>query len=111
MIGFKLKYTWYEGEEGQVIVTHKSKKESELVKDLIEIEKDVSNHNYGESVKCLPSAYERTIDLLIKKGYCVIPNYCIDELYIDDLMSGDKFKFTKRIKKIEWENDIDKFFI
>ena len=78
---FKLQYSWYEGEfQSCIFATNKDKKEIE--KDLKE---DVSSVKIDwdddKEVDCLPTAYEKVIETLEKKGYA--PCYFIeDPIYV-----------------------------
>ncbi|MBN2421832.1 hypothetical protein JXB41_01280 [Candidatus Woesearchaeota archaeon] len=105
---FKIKYTWYEGEEWTTYLT-KDVETNVFEKDLKQsykkakiIAKELEEK--GKGVDCRPEYYEHAINLLKKQGYKEIDvevNETYPTYYINDHYVELEYFFRKRRKIVE----------
>jgi len=81
---FELHYTWYEGEHQSTILAT-AKEQNEIEKDFKEAVSSVKIDDEKEKdVDCLPTAYDKIVNILTQKGYTVCyfltdPDYYVEK--------------------------------
>lgn len=112
---FKVKYTWYEGEEdwtylGKAVTQEQFDKDIKEARDFAESLLGTKVHftkeylGKGYSVECLPEFYRQVIWYLTeKKGYIECNIFDNFTYYVEDAMNNRKISILKSEQKIERE--------
>lgn len=85
----KIKYVWYEGDEGECFVIHPDKTDEEFERDMKQIEDKINTtQQYKEDdlekyMRVCPSFYNSLIEELSSMGYIIEDPYH-DTYYIED---------------------------
>ena len=105
---FKLQYSWHEGEYDSTILAT-TKEQKEIEEDLKEAASSVKiDEKKEKDVDCLPTAYDKIVNILTRKGYTVC-YFIKDPVYSvkgAELIKEDKprvYEIEQRKEKIEWK--------
>lgn len=105
---FKLQYSWHEG-EFQSCILATTKEQKQIEKDLKEAASSVKiDEKKEKDVDCLPTAYDKIVNILTRKGYTVC-YFIKDPVYSvkgAELIKEDKprvYEIEQRKEKIEWK--------
>jgi len=97
---YKLRYVWYEGDEGYTYIVTKLSRESfeNVLRKGIQAINKLTEAEY--TIKCLPEGYEKLVAWL-EEHNCLVANYNPNyEYFVDDCKDG--FTVQRRDESYTW---------